>query len=92
MGCNNQPTFFRLGTYIIRSDKIIALSKENKNKQWNTVILYDSPLLKSLTHPCGDEEKADNLMSLLCRGSIINVEKTLKAIEEEESNPPTTVV
>ena len=87
MGCGNQITFFRLGTYIIRSDKIIALSKEFKNKQWCAVILYDSPHLKSLTHPCGDEAKADDLLALMCRGSIIDIEKTLESFKQEEEDP-----
>ena len=85
MACNSQPTFFKLGSYIIRSDRIIALNKEQKNKSWNTVILYDWPLLKSLTHPCGeDETAADSLMALLCRGSVIDVEHTLETIQAKD--------
>ena len=70
MACQtNLPTFYQLGVYYIRTDKIIAVrlgSPKKEEDQWTIAVLYaGAPLLKSITYPVDTREEADRIITKL---------------------------
>jgi hypothetical protein len=67
MACGAPKRFFKVGSYYLREDKIIALIEntptKNTHDRPSVTITYDSPNLKTITHITDNPQKMISQLS-----------------------------